>query len=225
VRLALEEAGAPYRDVARTPGGMEAMLTMLRAARGHSPIFAAPFLKHGDRVIAQTANILSYLAPRLKLVPRDEDHRTAAMQIQLTIADLVSEVHDTHHPIGAGLYYEDQMAAAKKNAKEFLASRLPKFLAWLEAGLKHNDGDHLVGRRLSYVDLSAFQVVCGLRYAFPNAMAQARRIPRLLALHDRIGRRPRIAAYLASKRRVPFNEDGIFRHYGALDVRRGATPA
>ncbi len=217
VRLALEEAGAPYLDVARGPGGVKAMMTMLHASRS-TPLFAAPFLKHGERVIGQTANILAYLAPRLKLVPRDEDRRTAALQIQLTIADLVSEVHDTHHPIAAGLYYEDQRAAAKKNAKEFLASRLPKFLGWLEAGLTHNDGDHLVGARLSYVDLSAFQVVSGLQYAFPNAMARARRIPRLLALRERIEARPRVAAYLASTRRIPFNEDGIFRHYAELDL-------
>jgi glutathione S-transferase len=226
VRLALEEAGAPYVDVARTPGGVKAMMKLLPGARGQPPIFAPPFLKHGARVIAQTANILAYLGPRLNLVPRDDVRRTEAMQVQLTIADLVAEVHETHHPIAAHLYYEDQRPAAQKRAEAFVAARIPKFLGWLEATLAQNGGDHLIGRRVSYVDLSAFQIVCGLEYAFPNAMArQARRIPRLLALRDRVAARPRIAAYLASKRRVPFNEDGIFRHYPELDVRLPARKA
>jgi glutathione S-transferase len=219
VRLALEEAGAPYVDVARTPGGVKAMMKLLPGARGQPPIFAPPFLKHGARVIAQTANILAYLGPRLNLVPRDDARRTEALQVQLTIADLVSEAHETHHPIAAGLYYEDQRAEAKRRAEAFVAARVPKFLGWLEAALVHNGGEHLIGRRVSYVDLSAFQIVCGLQYAFPNATARAvRRTPRLLALRDRIEARPRIAAYLASKRRVPFNEDGIFRHYPELDA-------
>jgi glutathione S-transferase len=220
IRLALEEAGAPYVDVARRPGGVKAMMKMMGGSARTPPVFAPPFLRHGDRVVAQTANVLAYLAPRLKLVPAGDRQRTAALEIQLTIADLVAEAHDTHHPIGVGLYYEDQKAAAKKRAGEFVQARIPKFLGYLESRLAHSGGRFLLGPRLSYVDLSAFQVVCGLTYAFPEGMRrQARRIPLLGALHDRVADRPRIAAYLASKRRIPFNEDGIFRRYPELDPK------
>jgi glutathione S-transferase len=220
VRLALEEAGAPYVDVARRPGGMKAMMEKMRGDARTPPVFAPPFLKHGDLVIAQTANILAYLAPHLKLVPRDEASRARALELQLTIADLVAEAHDSHHPIGVDLYYEDQRPAAKKRAAGFVASRIPKYLGYFESRLAHT-GAFLLGARLSYVDLGAFQVVCGLSYAFPNGMArEAGRIPRLVALRDRVAERPRIAAYLASKRRIPFNEDGIFRHYPELDAKK-----
>jgi glutathione S-transferase len=225
VRLALEEAGAPYVDVARRPGGMKAMMKMMRGDARRPPVFAPPFLKHGDLVIAQTANILAYLAPLLKLVPRDEASRARALEIQLTLADLVAEAHDTHHPIGVDLYYEEQKPAAKKRAAGFVASRIPKFLGYLESRLSHASGPFLLGAKLSYVDLSAFQVVCGLSYAFPNAMVPlAKRIPRLMALRDRVGARPRLAAYLSSSRRIPFNEDGIFRHYPELDAKGSRSP-
>jgi glutathione S-transferase len=156
----------------------------------------------------------------LKLVPADEASRARALELQLTIADLVAEAHDTHHPIGVDLYYEDQMVEAKKRASEFVAKRVPKFLGWLESRLAHNGGREFIGARISYVDLSAFQVVAGLSYAFPNALSRMKRkIPKLWALHDRVAARPRIAAYLASDRRIPFNEDGIFRHYPELDPK------
>jgi glutathione S-transferase len=180
--------------------------------------FAPPFIKDGHVVVAQTANILHYLAPRLGLVPANEAGRAAALQIQLTIADLVAEAHDTHHPIAVDLYYEDQKAPAKARASAFVRARIPKFLGWLESLLERSDGAYLLGRRFAYVDASAFQVVQGLTYAFPNAMGRTRkRIPRLFALSERVAARPRIAAYLASERRLPFNEEGIFRHYPALD--------
>jgi glutathione S-transferase len=220
IRLALEEAGAPYVDVARRAGGVKAMMKVMGGDDRAPPLFAPPFLRDGDTVIAQTANVLAYLGPRLKLVPRDEASRAHALEIQLTIADLVAEAHDTHHPIASGLYYEDQKPAAKKAAGSFVAERIPKYLGYLEARLAHNAGLHFIGRRVSYVDLSAFQVVCGLSYAFPNAMArEGRRFPLLMALRDRVADRPRVAAYLASKRRIPFNEDGIFRHYPELDPK------
>jgi glutathione S-transferase len=220
VRLALEEGGARYVDVARGKGGVQAMMRMLRGSKSVAPLFAPPFLKHGALVIAQTANVLAYLGPRLKLVPADEASRARALEIQLTIADLVAETHDTHHPIGVDLYYEDQTAEAKKRAAEFVVKRVPKFLGWLESRLAHNGGREFIGARISYVDLSAFQVVAGLSYAFPNAMSRMKRkIPKLWALHDRVAARPRIAAYLASDRRISFNEDGIFRHYPELDPK------
>ena len=228
VRLLLEEAGADYVDVARTKGGMAAMSRFLEGEEPGALPFAPPFVKVGDAVVSQTANILAYLAPRLGLVPDDEALRAEADQIQLTIADFVGEVHDTHHPIAGSLYYEDQKKEAKRRAQEFAKERMPKYLGWLEEVLARNaksEGRWLVGRDLTYADLSVFQVVEGLRYAFPNAMARIeRKIPRLVALRDRVAERPRIAAYLKSKRRLPFNQEGIFRRYPELDAaapRRG----
>ena len=230
VRLLLEDAGADYVDVARTKGGMAAMSRFLAGNEAGALPFAPPFVAVGDAVVAQTANILAFLAPKLGLVPDDETLRAEASQIQLTIADVVGEAHDTHHPIAGGLYYEDQKREAKRRAEDFVKARMPKYLGWLEDVLARNaksGGQGLVGRELTYVDLSAFQVVAGLRYAFPNAMARLeRKLPRLVALHDRVAARPRIAAYLASERRLPFNQEGIFRRYPALDApapRRAAV--
>jgi glutathione S-transferase len=225
VRLALEEAGASYRDVARESGrgaGIPAMLKLLDGHATRRPSFAPPFLKSGRLLIGQTANILHYLGNRHGLVPRDEAGRLWIQGLQLTIADFVVEVHDTHHPVAAMLYYEDQKKEAKRRAADFLKSRLPKFLGYFETILARNPrGMHyLAGGRVSYADLSMFQMIAGLSYAFPNAAAhQARKFKRVFALHARIQERERIMAYLASERRVPFNNDGIFRHYPELDSR------
>lgn len=228
VRLALEAAGADYVDVARgdeSKGqGLPAMQRYLAAPAFPRPPFACPFLVDGRRVIGQTAAILLYLGPRLRLVGRREADRLWTHQVQLTIADFVVEVHDTHHPLGVSLYYEDQRPEALRRAAEFRQHRLPKFLAWFEAILARNprngpdSAPHLVGGALSYADLSLFQVVEGLRYALPRAAAQAlEKAPRVLAVHAEVARHPRVAAYLASERRLPFNEEGIFRHYPELD--------
>jgi len=182
------------------------------------PAFAPPYLKAGKLVIGQTANILLYLGPRLGLVPKGEAERAWAHQLQLTIADFLTEAHDTHHPIGGGLYYEEQKREAARRADDFLRNRLPKFLGYFERVLERSAGSYLLGRRLCYADLSLFQMVEGLRYAFPRAMARRRsRYPRTMALATRVAARPRIAAYLASARRIPFNQHGIFRHYPELD--------
>jgi glutathione S-transferase len=223
VRLALEEANAPYVDVGRTDGGMKAMMSIVEGAggaHGGSGLvpFAPPFLVHGKLTIAQTANILLWLAPRHGLVPKDEASRVAAHQLQLTVTDFVSEVHDTHHPIATFLYYEDQKPEAKRRTEGFLEKRLPKFLGYFERVLERGGGKYLVKRRFTYVDLSLFQMIAGLSYAFPKAMAkQKKKHPLLLSLHDRVAARPRIAAYLASPRRLPFNDHGIFRHYPELE--------
>ena len=217
VRLALEDAGANYADVARSDRGMAAMSRMMEA-RGGMPPFAPPFLKAGQLVIGQTANILLYLGSRHGLAPKAEAGRLWVHQLQLTVADLVLEVHDTHHPLGPSLYYEDQRAPAKKRTDEFWKQRVPKYLGYFERLLKNNGGSYLTGRRLTYADLSLFQIVEGLRYAFPKRMkAFERRIPGLVDLHDRVAIRPNIKPYLASDRRIAFNEDGIFRRYKALD--------
>ncbi len=221
VRLALEEAGADYRDVVRRAGkrGVSLMMKFLDNKRLEHRPFAPPFLKAGRLVIGQTALILFYLGPRLRLAPRDEAGRLWAHQLQLTITDLVVEVHDTHHPISSQLYYEEQRPAAKQRSRSFWQRRVPKFLGYFEDVLQRNGGKYLIGRKLSYVDLSIFQIVEGLRYAFPRHMKRfEKKVPLLMALHGRVARRPRIAAYLSSERRIPFNEWGIFRHYKELDA-------
>jgi len=223
VRLALEEISANYVDVARNPdkksGGVPAMMTLLDGERVRRPPFAPPFLKSGGLIIGQTANILLFLGTRHGLAPRDEAGRLWTHQLQLTIADLVVEVHDTHHPISSRLYFEDQRVEAKRRTADFLKYRAPKFLHYFEGVLERSAGTYLAGRKFTYADLSLFQIVEGLRYAFPNAMTRLeKKVPNVVALHDRIARRPRIAAYLASERRIAFNQQGIFRHYRALDA-------
>jgi glutathione S-transferase len=220
VRLALEEAGADYVDVARRgKGGMRAMQKLLDGGRSARPPYAPPFLKAGNLVIAQTANILLHLGGRLGLAPRDKAGALWAHQLQLTIADLVVEIHDTHHPVSGWLYYEEQRPAAKRRTADFWRYRVPKYLGYFERLLGRSGGPYLFGRRLSYVDLSLFQIVEGLRYAFPRRMKRfERKVPRLVALHDRVAKRPRIAAYLASERRIPFSQWGIYRYFKELDA-------
>ena len=211
VRLALEDAGADYVDVARRPRGMAAMMRLMESTA--QPPFAPPFLRAGTLLIGQSANILLYLGSRLGLAPKSEPGRLWLHQLQLTIADWVVEAHDVHHPIGSGLYYEQQKREAKRRAEDFRINRLPKFLDYFGALAAQKRR-----ARISYVDLSLFQMIAGLRYAFPREMARLeRRRAWAAALHDRIAARPRIAAYLASPRRIPFNESGIFRHYSELD--------
>jgi glutathione S-transferase len=221
VRLALEEAGVEYVDVARRKNGMAALLAMLGDDAAGTPPFAPPVLKAGELLIGQTANILQFLGARHGLAPRREEGRLWAHQLQLTVADFVAEVHDTHHPISSSLYYEDQKKEAKRRAGAFIADRIPKNVDYFERVLNQGArrGDFMVGTRLSYVDLSMFQLVEGLRYAFPKAMARLEPAwPGLLDLHARVAARPNIARYLASKRRLPFNEEGIFRRYPELDA-------
>lgn len=221
VRLALEEAGADYVDVARRgKRGVPAMMKFIEGARIARPPFAPPFLRAGKLVIGQTANILFFLAPHLGLAPKDDPARLWAHQLQLTIADWVAEVHDTHHPIASSLYYEEQKREAKRRAEIFRVERQMKFMSYFEQVLERNAGRVLIGNAISYVDLSLFQMIEGLRYAFPQAMAKhERKYSRVIALHDRTAARARLAAYLASERRLPFNQEGIFRHYAELDDR------
>ncbi len=219
IRLALEDAGAAYDDVARKSGGMDRMMAMMNGGRDKRPPFAPPFLKAGKLVIGQVANILFYLGPRLKLGPRDEAGRLWLHQLQLTVTDFVKEIHDTHHPVGTGLYYEDQKPEAKRFTANFLDERAPKYLDYFEMVLKKSGGPFLIGRKATYVDLSVFQLIEGMRYAFPNAMKGIeRKVPGLVAVHDKVAKREGIKAYLASPRRIAFNEMGIFRQYPELDT-------
>jgi glutathione S-transferase len=221
VRLALEEAGADYVDVARRKGnaGVPAMMKIIENKRSAHPPFAPPFVKAGKLIVAQTANILFFLGSRLNLAPRDEAGKLWAHQLQLTISDLVVEIHDTHHPITSWLYFEEQRPAARRRTKDFWRYRVPKFLGYFERVLQTNGGRFLIGRRLTYVDLSIFQIIEGLRYAFPKRMKRfEKKVPGLVGLHDRVAARPRIKAYLASPRRVAFSQWGIYRYYKELDA-------
>ncbi len=213
VRLALEAGGIAYRDRGCDEGA-EALMEDMRSARVQPP-FAPPYLVAGNETIAQTANILLFLADRHpRLAPADR--RYWVHQLQLTIMDATLEAHETHHPVGAGLYYEDQKPEAARRAKEFREERIPKFLLYFERALAHN-GAWLTGETWSYADLSLFQLVEGLRFAFPRRMAMVERdCPKLLALRDAVAALPELASYLASDRRQPFSE-GLFRHYPELD--------
>jgi glutathione S-transferase len=206
-----------YVDVAREPGGMARMMAAMDGA--DHPSFAPPFLKAGDVTVGQTANILMFLGERHGLAPQDAQGKYWVNQVQLTIADIVAETHDTHHPIATSLYFEDQRPEAKRRSADFIDTRIPKFFDWFENLLARPEPkDYLLGAAVTYADLSLFQLVVGLRYAFPKALAGIDAgYPLLMALHDRVAKRPHIAAYLKSKRRLAFNDEGIFRHYAELD--------
>ncbi len=224
VRLALEAANAEYVDVAREPGrgkGVPAMMQIMEQERQLCRPFAPPFLRAGKLLIGQTANILLYLGPRLGLAPKSEGGQLWAHQLQLTVTDFLVQIHDTHHPIASSLYYEEQKAEARRRSKHFLTERVPKYLNYFESVLQSNakGGGYMIGRSMTYVDLSMFQLVAGLRYAFPQAMRKReKRLPGLTSLHERVARRPSVEAYLSSPRRIAFNQQGIFRHYPELDA-------
>ncbi len=218
IRLPLEYARASYVDVARMPGGMNEMMKLMNARKNSVFPFAPPFLKNGKFMIAQSANILLYLGPRLGLAPKTEEARLVLHQHQLTVTDLFVEAHDTHHPLGGQLYYEDQKPEAKARAKKFVDLRIPKFLGYFEDALAKNGGRHLVEAKMTYGDLSMFQIIEGLTYAFPKAMKRiGKKIPKLRKLHERVATDKKLSDYFLSGRRLPFNEDGIFRHYPELD--------
>ena len=223
VRLVLEEAGADYVDVARLPedegGGFAPLLAFVKGEAPGQPAYAPPILVDGELVLAQSAAICAYLAERHGLAPEDDGGRKQALQLQLTVGDVSDEAHDTHHPVSAALYYEDQKDAAIEASQTFVKERIPRFLDYFERVLERSGGPWLMGEALTYPDLSLFQLLEGLSYAFPKGFAKvSASMPSILALRDRVAERPRIAAYLASDRRLPFNEHGVFRHYPELDV-------
>lgn len=215
VRLALEAAGIAYRDCAREQG-VEALTEDLEARSGIRP-YAPPYLVDGDFTIAQTAHILAWLGERHGFGAGEGDLQL--IQLQLTVSDVVAEAHDTHHPVAGSLYYDDQKDAASRATKAFREERMPKFFAYFEDALSANEGPFTLGATWSHVDTSLFQLVEGLRYAFPQRMKTLEgHYPRLIACRDAVAELEGIAAYCASDRRIAFNQDGIFRHYPELDA-------
>ncbi len=213
VRLALEALDLEYVDVAREgPGGPARVVAFLRE---HPGVFASPVLRDGEIIVAQTANILAWLGSQYDAWPEEEQAQLEAMQRLMTVMDLVAEAHDTHHPLDLGAHYEEQKDAAKVRARAFRTNRLGRFLSHFERTLGRS---YAVGDAFTVVDLALTQVLDGLEYAFPRAFARATRpTPGLLGLRDRVKSRPRVTEYLASPRRIPFNEKGIFRRYPELD--------
>ncbi len=217
VRLVLEGAGIRYRDRAREDGA-EALIRDMHGRGGFGP-FAPPYLVDGDFAIAQVAHILAYLTEENDLGSGDLRTDLSMIQLQLTVTDIVAEVPDFHHPVGAYKYYHAQQDEARAAAASFRSARLPKYLGYFEAALGVNDGPFVLGRKWCHVDTSLFQLVEGLGYAFPKRMAALQAdYPRLHAVRDAVAALELIAAYLASDRRIPFSEDGIFRHYPELDA-------
>lgn len=217
VRLPLEAAGIEYRDCART-AGEEGLMADLAGHDKRGP-FAPPYLEIDGLVIAQVANILMYLGERHQLAPSNMADRLWLNQLQLTIADLVAEAHNVHHPVDLMAYYDDQKPEAARAAQQFREKRLPKFLRHFEDTVNSNAGDWLIDHRWTYADTSLFQVIEGLRYMFPKRMAAVERdYPSVMRIRDQVADLPGIKAYLKSDRRLAFNADGIFRHYPELDA-------
>jgi glutathione S-transferase len=217
VRLALEGAEIAYEDCARGVGE-DGLMADLNDRTGRNP-FAPPYLELDGLVIAQVANILMYLGERHGLAPSAMADRLWLNQLQLTIADLVAEVHNVHHPVAMMDYYDDQKPEAARAAKQFREERLPKYLGHFEDAAQANPGDWLIDHKWSYADTSLFQLIEGLRYMFPKRMKTLEPdYPNLVRLHDQVAELPGIKAYLKSDRRLAFNTDGIFRAYPELDA-------
>ena len=197
------------------------MLALLHGeGTSHIP-FAPPFLRDGGVIVSHAAAILLY--PGRADRTRANRRRTGAYgrTRYRAITDIVAEVYNSHHPIDADKWFHEQKDAAIARAAVFRRDRMPKYsFGWFERLLAANPAgvDHLVGGFVTYADLSLFQLVEGLRFAFPLASERTlARLPRVTALHKAMAERPRLKAYLASERRVPFKETGIFRRYPELD--------
>ena len=219
IRLALEASDVAYRDVAMAAPDMDSGLSALlddMERPDFAPPFAPPYLVADGLRIAQVANILLYLGERHGLAPDDVAGRLWVNQMQLTIADMVAEAHDVHHPVAVGLTYEDQQPEAARTAAQFRTERMPKFLGYFERVLAAR-GAWLAGDRMSYADLSLFQLLEGLHFAFPKRFALLMaECPKLVALREAVATLPALRGYLSSARRQEFSE-GIFRHYPELD--------
>ena len=232
IRLALEEAGANYTDVANTgKGGVKVVYSQIEAKNTgdehNPPPLAPPILKHGDLKISQTPNILMYLGPQLGLVPSQDTNPDGIWHVNsltLTALDgLSNEAHDTHHPVAVDLFYEEQKEVAKQKSAYYIQDRVPKFLGYFERVLRgkaSGGGEWLYGGQLTYADLVLFQTIDGVSFAFPKCIAQLRgsgEYEAVFALYERVKARPKVKAYLESDRRQKYSE-GIYRHYPELDL-------
>jgi len=214
VRLALEAAEIDYEDMAREKGA-EALVEDLQSRSGIKPL-APPYLVDGDLCIGQTANILAILADRHDFGAGELETDLQLIQLQLDVTDIVAEVHNVHHPVSGNLYYHDQMDAAYEAAQNFRDTRIPHFLDHFEGALEENGGPYMLGDSWTHIDTSLFQLMEGLDYMFPSRM-RSLDYPRLELCRQAVMEIDGIEQYLASDRRLPFNEDGIFRHYPELD--------
>jgi glutathione S-transferase len=221
VWLFLAAADIRWRDRARDADAQALVEDMEeRAENGFAP-YAPPYLveRETDFAIAQVAHIVTWLSEKHGRSTGDAATDLHLVQLQLTITDIVAEVHDVHHPIAGSLYYDDQKDAAKIAAEKFREERIPKYFDHFEQALGVMDGPFMAGESWSHVDTSLFQLIEGLRYAFPQRMkAIEADYPRLFACRDAVAEIEGVARYLDSERRIAFNEDGIFRHYPELDA-------
>jgi glutathione S-transferase len=230
VRLVLEAGGASYSDIAAKsiPDSAQAVLGLIAESNigdaTNPPIFAPPFLRHGDLSMNQTMNILRYLAPKFGLEgDGSEATKVHLASIAATIFDgLCNEAHETHHPIASSAYYEDQKPEAAKRAKNYIEERLPKFLTYVTRVLKaktSGGGPWLYGGTFTYADIVLFQCIDGNLFAFPKTMAKLRadsKYDGVFKLYEAVKEVPKIAAYLSGKRPYQYGE-GIWRHYPELE--------
>ena len=181
-------------------------------------------LRHGDLLINQTPNILLYLGPKLGLAGGEDEHAIYRInQLALTALDgLSNEVHDTHHPVASGAYYEEQKAEAKRKSEDFVKTRLPKFLGYFErvlSGEASRGGEWLYGGEMTYADLVLWQCLDGTGFAFPKAVGRAREggmYRRVFEHQERVRGVEGVREYLGSERRLEYGK-GIYRHYPELD--------
>jgi len=221
VRLLLEALTLPYTDLARAEGAA-AVVEARGAADPGPPAFAPPMLVddglQAPRRIAQTSAILQYVDDTYGPWGDRAVDRYDKLQVMLTLMDVVSEAHDTHHPLDVGSAYEAQAEAAKARAAAFQQTRIPRWIAHFERIATAGDGEGLLGGR-SFVDLALAHTLAGLAYAFPAATAAAREeAPTLTRIAAAAFAEPAVAAYLASERRLPFGQTGIFRFYPELQL-------
>ena len=197
-------------------------MKLLRRGAGPRAVRAAVPAGRASSSIAQTANILLYLGA----APRARARRTRRAGCTRTSSSSRSpissaEVHDTHHPIASSLYYEDQKPEAQRRAAALRRASASRSTSATSSGRsRRSGGAHLVGDAASRTSTCRCSR-CSTASGTPSRArwrGLARRIRARSRSRERVAARPRIAAYLASPRRIPFNEDGIFRHYPELDV-------
>ncbi|GJJ07708.1 hypothetical protein Clacol_001913 [Clathrus columnatus] len=213
--LPFEYSKTPFEDKT----GFKAFSKHLSPQGTH---FAPPLLQIKEDsgeifVLSQTPAILAYIGPKLGLGGSNEYEHATINQLTLTALDLSNEAHDVHHPISNSLYYEDQKPEAKRRAEDFRENRIPKFLTHFETVLQNNSSGVLVGSTISTADLTLFQVLDGLHFAFPRRIGALRKsgeYTHVFQLYDRV--KDELKDYFGSKRRREYSM-GLYRDYPELD--------